>query len=84
MAPTPQADRFRQHICQYNAALAFTSLGVEVDNSINEGGGGPPTFCIHGELCHWLGSLLPRHGDRPTYAQLYIYDPRKALEHQMQ
>ena len=83
-APTPQADRFRQHIRQYNAALAFTSLGVEVDNSINEGGGGPPTFRIHGELCHRLGSLLPRHGDRPTYAQLYIYDPREALEHRMQ
>jgi len=37
-AATPQADRFRQHIHQYNAALAFTSLGVEVDNSVNEGG----------------------------------------------
>jgi len=43
-AATPQADRFRQNIRQYNAALAFTSLGVEVDNSVNEGGGGPPTF----------------------------------------
>ena len=49
-AATPRADRFREHIRQYNAALAFTSLGVEVDNSVNEGGGGPPTFRIHGEL----------------------------------
>ena len=81
---TPQADRFRQHIRQYNAALAFTSLGVEVDNTINEGGGGPPTFRIHGELCHQLGSLLPRNGNRPVYAQLYIYDPHEALEHRMQ
>jgi len=81
---TPQADRFRQHIRQYNAALAFTSLGVEVDNSVNEGGGGPPTFRIHGELCHRLGSLVPHHGTRPTYAQLYIYDPHEALEHRMQ
>ena len=30
-APTPQANRFRQHIRQYNTALAFTLLGVEVD-----------------------------------------------------
>ena len=83
-AATPQAERFRHHIRQYNAALAFTSLGVEVDTSVNEGGGGPPTFRIHGELCHQLGSLLPRRGDRPAYAQLYIYDPREALDHQMQ
>ena len=84
IAATPQADKFRQNIRQYNAALAFTSLGVEVDNGVNEGGGGPPTFRIHGEFCHRLGSLLPRHGDRPAYAQLYIYDPREALEHRMQ
>ena len=83
-ATTPQADRFLQNIRQYNAALAFTSLGVEVDNSVNEGGGGPPTFRIHGELRHQLGSLLPRSGDRPMYAQLYIYDPHEALEHRMQ
>ena len=67
-AVTPQADRFRQHIRQYNAALAFASLGVEVDSSIDEGGGGPPTFRIHGELCHRLGSLLPSHGAYPMYA----------------
>ena len=82
-AATPQADRFREHIHQYNAALAFTSLGVEVDNSVNEGGGGPPTFHIHGELCHRLGSLLPCNGDRPTYTQLYIYDPHEALGYRM-
>jgi hypothetical protein len=80
---TPQADWFRQHIHQYNTALAFTSLGVEVGNSINVGGGGPPTFRIHGELCHQLGSLLPRNGDHPIYTQLYIYNPREALEHRM-
>ena len=84
VSATPQADRFRQNIRQYNAALAFTSLGVDVDNSVNEGGGGPPMFRIHGELCHRLGSLLPNHGDRPAYAQLYIYDPHEALEHRMQ
>ena len=74
-AATPQANRFHQHTRQYNAALAFTSLGVEVDNTVNEGGGGPPTFRIHGEMHHQLGSLLPRHGERPVYVQLYIYDP---------
>jgi hypothetical protein len=79
---TPEARRFRDNIRQYNSALAFTSLGVKVDNSVNTGGG-PPTFRIHGELRHQLGSLLPRNGERPVYAQLYIYDPRMALEHRM-
>ena len=79
---TPEAKRFRDNIRQYNSALAFTSLGVKVDSTINAGGG-PPTFRIHGELCHQLGSLLPRNGERPAYAQLYIYDPCSALEHRM-
>ena len=59
------------------------SLGAKVDNTVNTGGGGPPTFRIHGELRHQLGSLLPRDGERPVYAQLYIYDSRAALEHRM-
>ena len=49
-AATPQADEFRRNVHQCNAALAFTSLGAEVNNSINEGEGGPPTFRIHGKL----------------------------------
>jgi len=56
---TPEAQRFRKNIRQYNAALAFTSLGVKVDDTVNVGGGGPPTFRIHRELRHQLGSLLP-------------------------
>ena len=79
MAAVPLADQFHQHIQQYNTALAFTSLGVEVDNSVNKGGRGPPTFRIHGELCHRLGSLLPRREEHPVYAQLYIYNPHEAL-----
>ena len=80
---TSEAKFFRENICQYNTALAFTSLGVKIDETVNRGGGGPPTFHIHGELHHRLGSLLPRDGERPVYAQLYIYDSRKALEHWM-
>ena len=41
---------------QYNAALAFTSLGVKVDDSVV--GHGPPVFQIHGVLKHFSGSLL--------------------------
>lgn len=77
-----QAKNFKEYIWQYNRALAFTSLGVQQDHSVNAGNG-PPVFRIHGELCHLSGSLLPSPGHAPTYAQLYIYEPRDALQHRM-
>jgi hypothetical protein len=79
----PDSKEFRDNIRQYNAALAFTSLGVEVDESVNRRGPGPYIFRIHGELCHRVGSLLPSAGHRPSYAQLYIHDPQEALAHRM-
>ncbi|KAJ3817348.1 hypothetical protein F5880DRAFT_1451014, partial [Lentinula raphanica] len=79
-----QAKEFRENIAQYNAALAFTSLGVSIDDSVNHHGRGPPVFRIHGELKHWSGSLLPKEGSAPAYAQLYILDPRSALHYRMQ
>ncbi|KAH9857118.1 hypothetical protein C2E23DRAFT_686252, partial [Lenzites betulinus] len=75
---TPQAQEFRTNIRQYNAAFAFTSLGVNIDESVS--GRGPYVFRIHGELCHRSGSLLPAEGSPPSYAQLYIFDPRLALQ----
>ena len=56
---------------------------MKVDDTVNTGGGDPPTFCIYGELHHQLGSLLPRDREHPVYAQLYIYDPHTALDHRM-
>jgi len=83
-ASTPEAQQFREHIRQYNAALSFTSLGAKIDDSVNRGGGGPPVFKIQGELHHQIGSLLPSQGDAPVYAQLYIIDSLEALNHRMQ
>ncbi|KAF8841619.1 hypothetical protein BDN67DRAFT_900978, partial [Paxillus ammoniavirescens] len=69
---------FLDNICQYNAAFAFTSLGVKQDHAVNQGNG-PYVFRIHGELCHCAGSLLEVPGQHPSYAQLYIHDPQAAL-----
>lgn len=78
---SPQAREFRDNIRQYNAAFAFTSLGVEIDEAINRHGGRAPyVFRIHGELCHLSGSLLPVEGRPPVFSQLYIFDPRMALQ----
>ena len=74
-----EAKNFRTEIVQYNAALAFTSLGVKVDHSIV--GHGPPVFRIQGELTHLSGSLLPEPNVNPCYSQLYIHDPQTAYQY---
>ncbi|KZP24540.1 hypothetical protein FIBSPDRAFT_929756 [Athelia psychrophila] len=77
---TPQSREFLENIRQYNAAFAFTSLGVVQDHAVNAGIG-PYIFRIHGELCHRAGALLPQPGQMPSYAQLYIHDPQAALQY---
>lgn len=78
---SPQARDFRKHMVQYNAAMAFTSLGVDIDRSFLTPG--PPVFRIHGELKHLSGSLLPESNVNPSYAQLYIYDSHAAYEYRV-
>ncbi len=78
-----QSREFRQNLWKYNRAFAFTSLGVAEDHSVNLGRRGPPVFRIQGELFHRSGSLLPYAGRSPTYSQLYIYEPRNALQHRI-
>ncbi|KAI0754119.1 hypothetical protein C8Q80DRAFT_346858, partial [Daedaleopsis nitida] len=74
-----QCKEFRTNIRRYNAAFAFTSLGVKVDNHINLSGQAPYIFRIHGEMYHQAGALIPsRPGEQPRYSQLYIYDPAMA------
>ncbi|KAH9835234.1 uncharacterized protein C8Q71DRAFT_676050, partial [Rhodofomes roseus] len=75
---TVQAREFRNNIRQYNSVFAFTSLGVQIDDSVNRGPG-PYVFRIHGELCHRSGSLDPPSGQPRSYAQLFVYDAQAAL-----
>ncbi|KDQ32939.1 hypothetical protein PLEOSDRAFT_1060636, partial [Pleurotus ostreatus PC15] len=85
------AREFRTNIRAYNAALAFTSLGVKTDDSINRDptnshrirGGPTYVFRILGQLCHKSGVLEPAPGRAPSYAQLYLYDPQSALQQRM-
>jgi len=77
------AKQFREHIWQYNNALAMTSLGCKVDDSVNRNGAGPYVFKVHGKLSHKAGSLLPPEGQTPLYSQLYIYDGAEALDYRM-
>ena len=75
------AKSFCVHICNYNSALAMTSVGRKLDNSLNRAGGGAYSFRLHSELMHRVGSLLPEQGEASVYLQLYICDPDVAHTH---
>ena len=64
---SPLSGNFRKNIRQYNAAFAFTSMGVNIDHSVTYGSG-PYCFKINGELHHSTGSLLPQEGATPQFA----------------
>ncbi|XP_072080936.1 uncharacterized protein [Arachis hypogaea] len=60
--------------------FAFTSFGGKVLDSMNDGRG-PPQFIISGQNYHRIGSLLPDAGQKPKFAQLYIYDTQHEIMH---
>jgi hypothetical protein len=51
---SPQSKEFRDNIRQYNNALAFTSVGVKVDEKVTRAAGAY-CFKINGELHHRMG-----------------------------
>ena len=71
---SPHSFDFKTNIRQYNAAFAFTSLGVNIDHFIIDGTG-PYSFKISGELHHLAGAILPLPNQAPVFAQVYIHDP---------
>ena len=77
-----ESKTFRKKIRQYNSALAMTSVGRDVDKSLNNGNG-PYVYKLHGELTHKVGSILPPEGEPPQYAQLYVYNTAVAHNYHM-
>ncbi|MCH95469.1 helicase-like protein, partial [Trifolium medium] len=73
---------FLENIRCFNSMFAFTSMGGKIDTSLNHGNA-PPTFVMNGENYHQIGSLLPLHGKRPKFAQLYIYDTDNEISNRM-
>ncbi|GKC63312.1 DNA helicase, partial [Tanacetum coccineum] len=73
---------FLENIRAYNQMFSMTSLGAQVDESINNGRG-PYVFKISGQLYHWIGSLCPAEGEPPRFLQLYIYDTDNDIDNRM-
>src|SRR5437016_8998091 len=80
---TDRTAHFQQNIRSYNNSVAFTSLGAKLDRAITNTLNvvGVYTFRIQGAIHHSMGSLLPPPGERPRFAQVYLYD---SAEEQLQ
>jgi hypothetical protein len=74
--------KFIRNIRQYNCLFAFTSMGAQIDNSVNDGRG-PPLFKICGQVHHRIGTLLPDDGSPPRFIQLYIYDTTNEVQNRI-
>ncbi|KAM0918646.1 hypothetical protein ACQ4PT_008729 [Festuca glaucescens] len=66
----------------YNSLFAFTSMGADVDRTINSGGA-PYIFKMGGCAYHRIGSLLPRGTDPPKFAQLYMVDSADEVQRRL-
>ncbi|GKF53833.1 hypothetical protein Tco_0160743 [Tanacetum coccineum] len=80
--PLYKNPHFMNNIRAYNQMFSMTSLGANVDNSINNGKG-PYVFRISGQLYHWTGSMYPDEGAAPRFLQLYIYDTANEVKNRM-
>lgn len=56
-----RSKRFLRQIRSYNSLFAFTSLGANIDKTINNGTA-PCVFKINGVVHQGIGSLLPQQG----------------------
>jgi len=71
-----------EYIRSYNSALAFASMGSNIDHKV--AGGGPYCFRIHGQIYRRTStSVVPPEGQTPKYAQLYILDAELPIGQRM-
>jgi hypothetical protein len=78
----PTSNKFMKSIRQYNCLFAFTSMGANIDRSMNDGRG-PPVFKISGQIHHRIGALVPRDGQSPKFIQLYVYDTANEIQNRI-
>lgn len=76
-------NKFIHNIRQYNCLFAFTSMGANIDRSVNDGRG-PPVFKICGQIHHRIGCMLPQDGNPPKFIQLYVYDTSNEVRNRIQ
>ncbi|XP_017227630.2 uncharacterized protein LOC108192562 isoform X3 [Daucus carota subsp. sativus] len=78
----PKRTMFQNNIRMYNNAFGFTSVGANMDKSINNGRG-PFVYRIHGVLYHQIGSLFAEESKKPVFSQIYMYDNQEQVSKHM-
>uniref|UniRef100_K3ZNF2 ATP-dependent DNA helicase n=1 Tax=Setaria italica TaxID=4555 RepID=K3ZNF2_SETIT len=73
---------FLNRIRQYNSLFAFTCMGANIDDGINDGCG-PYMFKINGLVYHRISSLMPAKDESPKFAQFYIYDTEHEIRNRI-
>ena len=63
---------FRWHICQYNAALTFTSMGCQQSTRVPVGAHGPNLFQVHGAVYYLQGTLDSPLLENARYTQFFF------------
>ncbi|CAF2104300.1 unnamed protein product [Rotaria magnacalcarata] len=71
---------FREHVLNYNSALAFASLAAQIAAPTTRE---PYCFRIHEQIYRRIGALHPGENQRAQYGQLYILDSTLALQERM-
>uniref|UniRef100_A0A1I8I3V1 Helitron_like_N domain-containing protein n=1 Tax=Macrostomum lignano TaxID=282301 RepID=A0A1I8I3V1_9PLAT len=66
----PDSSQFLKDIRKYNGALHMTSLGAKQ----REQPGWNPSFILHGQMHHRIGSLLPDPGNEARFCQVFFVD----------
>jgi hypothetical protein len=77
-----QSKNYQANARTYNAMFSFTSPGMNMDDQTMKGRG-PPILRMQGQTCHRIGSMLPLKGQRPKFAQLYIYDTDNEIKNRI-
>ncbi|GBM87461.1 hypothetical protein AVEN_9560-1 [Araneus ventricosus] len=76
-----EAKNYRQHIREYNAALAFATIGTEIKAPP---GTGLYCFRMHGHIYHMVSPLYSKERNKPGYGQLNIFDSSEASNSSME
>ena len=77
---TAESRCFLNNIRSYNSAFASASLGVNEDMLP----AGVYCFRVSGTVCHRIGHLQQnKDGERPKFAQLYIYDTDNEIQNRL-
>ena len=71
-----RVQNFFKHVRNYNSALGFTSMRVNVDSSILPTSANPGiyTYKIQGSVSHHISPPEPQSGYRPGFSQIYFME----------